>query len=131
MGNSILSGTGKNSLNSSNVKDPYFPHRYVSDNAYEKYCWTGNRSWTENPQEIIYLPSSKKNYFPKFNWLCIRYANKLNYKNIVVLNFSYKIPIIEVNYYGLNKMLNSQTNLIDIGPWDANQTLHIFNLKYN
>ena len=49
----------------------------------------------------------------------------------MVLNFSYKIPIIEVNYYGLNKMLNSQTNLIDIGPWDANQTLHIFNLKYN
>ena len=62
---SILCGTGKNSLVDS--KDPYFPHRYVSDPYGEKYRWTGNRSWVEEPKEMLSMPKSKESYYRRWN----------------------------------------------------------------
>ena len=62
---SILTGTGRQSLNNSG--NPYFPHRYIDPRMGESNKWNGERSWAEEATESVKVGSTKDSYFRKWN----------------------------------------------------------------
>lgn len=64
----ILSQSGLNSILQKDIDhSPYFPHKYRDYDHEYPNKWTGKRDWKGNVPELVELPSTNSQYFPKWS----------------------------------------------------------------